>query len=474
MVHSRARSPLMVALALILAAIGFFALQFLMRDGAGDVPRLVAAGLSAHKRGDYKQAVALFDRALAVDPAHLPALHARAAARYGVDELEPAIIDYERIIELAPDDVEARFRLAKALLGVRREKEMFEEIDALLQMTPNHGEARLLRARVRLNRGEYQHSLRNLDLLVSDEAMRGGAPLAEILPLRAEARMSVGDDHGALADLERLRELGADAADIDRATVWALWGLGRYDDALFLLDESIKRSPASRILQFARALTLTCLGRFEAAAECLEQLGAGSAAGAPPESVFFLLIASARIGHIAPEPLDPPHTEAMTPWQLEIAQFLADPAGAPSEADFLRHAAEWGGGAECEGFFYAGMKRLLAGDEGEARDLLQRCIETNRRRLYEYHAAVAELRRLENGVDATREPPAPPGANGADVRATLKRGRPRVFRFAERAPPCAPSCPAAGRPSPIVRRVGPAPGRWPVPAPPTDPALFAA
>lgn len=364
-----------------------------------DAATLVRLGEAARAAGDFTAAMAHFNRAVAVDPDNPAALQARGDAHYGVDDLTSALVDYDRAITVAPADAEARHRRAKTLLGLRREEELFAELDRALELDATLGGARRMRAWVRFNRGEYEAALRDLDLLLQDETMRRGEDLIEIRALRAEARLSLGDDAGALADLETLRAEGADTDQIDRIVVWALWGSGRYGEVLLLLDELLEETPRSANLQLARALTLMHLGRDQESLEALTRLRAGSAA-APPEADLFLWVAQRRLSDLSAESNLPPD-EHFTRWHAMIAGLLR---GEIAETDILSIAAAEANlfaraRMQCEAFYYAGMKRLFEGDEAGGLHLLRRCVETEVRRYYEYHAAVAELRRRSGATD---------------------------------------------------------------------------
>jgi lipoprotein NlpI len=69
-----------------------------------------------------------------------------------------------------------------------------------------------------------------------------------------------------------------------------------------------------------------------------------------------------------------------------------------SEAEFLR-AAGYGAardqaGLQCEAWFYAGMKRLVAGDAATARKYLQKSVASGQKDYDEYNFAASELRIL--------------------------------------------------------------------------------
>ena len=83
-------------------------------------------------------------------------------------------------------------------------------------------------------------------------------------------------------------------------------------------------------------------------------------------------------------------------WEAEIGDFLL---GRMNEDEFLRAGkvsdAKQRGGRQCEAWFYAGIKRQLAGDRTVARDYMQKCVATGSKPAYEYGFAVAELKALE-------------------------------------------------------------------------------
>jgi tetratricopeptide (TPR) repeat protein len=377
---------------------GLALLDSFWSDGVGESVRL---GRAAHAAGDFDRAIGHFDHAVALDPADPAGWEARGDAHYGVNDLEAALADYDSLIALCPDDALAHLRRAKTLLGLRREEEMFAELDRALALDPALSEARRQRAWVHFNEGDYQAALRDLDLMITDESFRGEIPLADVLALRAETRLSIGDEKGAIDDLEVLRASGGDARDVIRTTVWATWGMQRYGDALHILDELLIDSERSANLQLARALTLMHLGRLEDSLGLLEDLRANWRA-VPAEADLFLWIAQMRAGKSEKAIDSLPPDEHFTRWHAMIARLLR---GEIREAELLAtaDAAEEDftrARMQCEAFYYAGMKRLFEGDEVGAIDLLEQCVATQIRRYYEYHAAVAELSRVKSSIDS--------------------------------------------------------------------------
>jgi lipoprotein NlpI len=83
-------------------------------------------------------------------------------------------------------------------------------------------------------------------------------------------------------------------------------------------------------------------------------------------------------------------------WAAKPGLFLLDRM---DEAALLAAAADPNAekqlGQQCEAWYYAGMKRLLAGDKPAAAERFRKCLATEKRTFVEYQAAQAELKALE-------------------------------------------------------------------------------
>jgi lipoprotein NlpI len=86
---------------------------------------------------------------------------------------------------------------------------------------------------------------------------------------------------------------------------------------------------------------------------------------------------------------------APSDWQVKIARFLL---GQISEPDFQAAAVSSDAvkdqGQHCEFWYYAGMKRLLAGDKSTAIADFHQCVATQKFDFVEYDSAHAELKKL--------------------------------------------------------------------------------
>ena len=86
-----------------------------------------------------------------------------------------------------------------------------------------------------------------------------------------------------------------------------------------------------------------------------------------------------------------PHT-ADGAWAGHVGAFLLD---RETEEAFLAHAnsgdAKKTDGQRCEAWYYAGLKKQLAGDKAAAAERFRRCLATGQTAYIEYQLARAEL-----------------------------------------------------------------------------------
>jgi lipoprotein NlpI len=85
-------------------------------------------------------------------------------------------------------------------------------------------------------------------------------------------------------------------------------------------------------------------------------------------------------------------------WYSRIGRFVI---GGLSEDDFFRAAefpdAKTDKDQKCEAYFYAGIRRLLDGEKGKARECFEKCLQTGARANLEYSSARSELQALDRG-----------------------------------------------------------------------------
>ena len=77
-----------------------------------DIEELFYQGSDLHGEGKHAEAMACFDRCLAVDPDYVDAMYGKAMVHLARSQFDDAIACAMRIIELTPDDVLAHTNLS--------------------------------------------------------------------------------------------------------------------------------------------------------------------------------------------------------------------------------------------------------------------------------------------------------------------------------------------------------------------------
>ncbi|MFE6486471.1 tetratricopeptide repeat protein [Streptomyces sp. NPDC057757] len=240
-------------------------------DAVQAFARTVRGSVLSHG-GAHRQAVAEFDRAIALDPGLARAYRSRAMSRAELGDYPAGIGDLDRAIDLTPDDArsfslrgeyhrilgdhDAAIRdldkgirldstrdFAWASRGASRLSrgeldEALVDLGRALELEPGYAWALARRARVWRARGEYERQLADLERAAALQP--GWAwPVCE----RGDAFRAAGRHAEALADYDRAIEL-----DDEYASAYASRGvcraeLGRLDDGLADLDRAVALRP---------------------------------------------------------------------------------------------------------------------------------------------------------------------------------------------------------------------------------------
>ena len=258
----------------------------------------------------------------------------------------------------------------------------------------------------------------NPDWVPEQEALRTKASCSASAPVRSTVRLNFreqeywdvaleacasGKFDAAITNLTRLLEMEPDSAGalavrgmVSLKLHAAQGSATNLAQALGDLTRALELDPAFTSLYNGRAYIYYLTQRWDDALRDFRHF----CEKAPNEATyprFYIWLVRARQGQPAAANQElgacfgPGKKPKANRWEKDIGAFLL---GRMSEADFLR-AARRGhdSGRQCEGWFYAGMKRLLSGDAVTARDYFQKCVATDRKDFDEYNFAAAELSR---------------------------------------------------------------------------------
>jgi predicted O-linked N-acetylglucosamine transferase (SPINDLY family) len=210
----------------------------ILRADAGHLVALHLLAAVQTRLGRLQDALASYDRVLAIKPDYPEALNNRGTALHDLHRVEDALASYERALAIKPDYVEALNNRGNALRDLKRCEAAVASYEQALALNPGHVEALV-------NRGIALHDLeRFADALASHETALA------IMPDHVEALFNRG------IALESLRQLAAALASYDKALaiepnhVGALINRGntlrqlkRFEEALASYDRALAIKP---------------------------------------------------------------------------------------------------------------------------------------------------------------------------------------------------------------------------------------
>jgi len=204
-------------------------------------------------RGMTREAQALFEEALRLDPLLVEAHHnlARLLAKEG--KVDDAIAHEAEAVRLRPSDFAARFNLGTLLVRRGRVREALPQFAEAVRLKPGSADV------------HYQFALALADQKKDREARRHFAEASRLAPHSADASNALGQSDFARGDFEGARTHYAEAARIDPASAEvchnlgsALVRLGRLDEATREYAEAVRLAPDFILARknLAKALTL--------------------------------------------------------------------------------------------------------------------------------------------------------------------------------------------------------------------------
>jgi Tfp pilus assembly protein PilF len=110
-------------------------------QNVSDAQGYAARGQALARSGKTEEALAEFDRALALDPYNVPALYGRGLIYQAEKQHEQAIADFTAANGLTPQRVEPLLARATSYLAVDKTKEAASDLDEAVQADPSSAQA---------------------------------------------------------------------------------------------------------------------------------------------------------------------------------------------------------------------------------------------------------------------------------------------------------------------------------------------
>jgi tetratricopeptide (TPR) repeat protein len=177
------------------------------------------------KQGDFVQAIAAYDGAIAAGDNVAVAYANRCYAHSALDENDAAVADCSEALKLTPDDPEILNNRGVAYLSLRKYDEAMADFSAALKLRPDYPEAMANRGRAYLEKKDFQLAV---DELTKAIALK--ADLAEAYGNRGQAYEGLAEADKALEDYGKAISLSQDLqAYFNRAMLEMT--LGRFDES---------------------------------------------------------------------------------------------------------------------------------------------------------------------------------------------------------------------------------------------------
>jgi tetratricopeptide (TPR) repeat protein len=324
-------------------------------------PDYLIQGIAKHRSGDLDGAIADYTRAIALDSQDVRDSCASARDKEDSGDFEGAKSCYSQALQS-----ESRLSMVYFNRGIaKREKRDWDgaiaDDDQAIVFHPNQPIAFC-------NRGDSKRMKGDIDGAIADgdQAVALDPKYVDGYFTRGLIRVCKGDWDGAIADDDRVIALNPKHA-------------GAYDQRGMCRQD--KGDLAGAIRDYQTCLSLNPTSRdYPHFYLWLAQIQLDPKSDATAILSTYL---STR-----------PPTRAGD-WQSKIGDFLI---GKINETDFLAAAHSEDPRIDrenhCEAWFYAGMKRLIAGDKPAAADAFRKCVATDEKPFSEWQSSQAELTAL--------------------------------------------------------------------------------
>ncbi len=223
-----------------------------------DALHLIAVIKARQRRPD--EALASYDRALAVQRDHAGALCNRGVTLHELKRFDEALAGYDRALAVRPDYVEALFNRGITLQELKRFEEALASYDRALLLRPTYAEALSNRGNTLHGLGRFDEALASYDRAIALRPDHAGA-----FSNRGNTLHELERFDEALASYDRALALQPDQAAALFNRGMTLHELKRFDEALASYDRAVAAQPDHAEALCNRGNVLLDLKRFDQA-----------------------------------------------------------------------------------------------------------------------------------------------------------------------------------------------------------------
>ncbi len=265
-----------------------------MASPALDLPQALNRAVAAYKAGQLAQAEGICQQVISVDRNYFDALYVLAVVQATLGKNDDALANYDRALALQPRHAEAWSNRGNTLKSLKRYDEALDSFDKALAAQPDYPAALSNRGAALFEMGRYEDALATYDRSLAirpDQVValynRGGAlqklgrfeeavesydRALSVNPALVEAHANRGNTlnalqryEDALASFDRALALRPDLVEALSNRGNALNGLKRYEEALVNYDRAIACQRTHAGAHYNRGTTLHQMGRYDEA-----------------------------------------------------------------------------------------------------------------------------------------------------------------------------------------------------------------
>lgn len=183
-------------------------------------PTHLSLGKSYHKRGNYFEAIRIFDEIISIEKEHAEAYKYRGDAKRGLNEFKAALVDYEQAKKLRPKYVDAHFSNGDTKLSISLIQEAknlpykpyvtsaISDFDAVIRINSNHDKAYSHRGYAKYKLGQYFEAIRDFD-----NAIRLNPNSVDAYYFRGLSKQEMGHDAAGEKDIDKSFQISKEIAE---------------------------------------------------------------------------------------------------------------------------------------------------------------------------------------------------------------------------------------------------------------------
>jgi tetratricopeptide (TPR) repeat protein len=217
-------------------------------------------GTAKYQARQYQDAIADYDRAIAINPQHANAYVGRGTAKYGLGKYQAAIPDHDRAIEIDPEYATAYNNRGLAKYSLGQNQAAINDYDRAIEIDPQAADPYNNRGTAKFKLGEYQAAINDYDRAIEIDP-EGAA----VYYNRGFAKYNCGQHQAAINDYDRAIKIDPQDADAYNSRGTAKHSLGQYQAAINDYDRAIEIDPEAAAAYCNRGLAKYSLGQYRAA-----------------------------------------------------------------------------------------------------------------------------------------------------------------------------------------------------------------